>query len=318
MNAITIPQLQIATIVINNVAISLHSIDSFIVSKKELNDSNNKIRETIVQGMLENTIPISFYEQCNTWRAIKKSTDDFVEKLVGNQSYDSITVKPKGGRKFNYDFELTICSGINILCIKHIELKFNTKTVSGCPQFVSLGGEKMKNCLSNRFDIYFYENHLSNILNQHGSSIPPLETYTAQVNQPSPNCLKEIKEHYSSDTTFCQFCKQESAKAIANFIQETELNIEQLNIYLQETQKDKVYMMWHTDQFYIEEPNLDNYVVVSATKTKNSYQCFTQSGKTLIVLLRWKNGNGIAYPALQISEKKRKEKNKPNVVVSIL
>jgi len=43
---------------------------------------------------------------------------------------------------------------------------------------------------------------------------------------------------------------------------------------------------------------------LSYKKMKNYYECKTESGYKLKVLLRWKNGNGIAYPAFQISIKK--------------
>jgi len=46
-----------------------------------------------------------------------------------------------------------------------------------------------------------------------------------------------------------------------------------------------------------------DYNIVSCVKNpaKSRYECETQSGKKINVLLRWKNGNGIAFPAFQIS-----------------
>jgi len=286
--------------------LSVSSIEAFTVSKRETNNANNKIREVIIQCILEDTIPYNFYEECSKWQELKQSTHDFIEKLVNHQPYDIIKVQPKGGRKYNYDFDFYIYYNKNLISTHRIELKFNTKSIRGCPQFLSIGGQKMKSCLSKPFDVYFYKNHLTNIFQHLGKPIPSLETYTTQIHQTSPECMREVKEKYKTDKSFCQICKQESAKAITNYIQETELNVNNLNSYLQETQRDKVYMMWYKGKFYMEEIKTTNYIIVSVVKTKNSYQCYTQTGKTLIVLLRWKNGNGVAYPALQISESSKK------------
>ena len=51
---------------------------------------------------------------------------------------------------------------------------------------------------------------------------------------------------------------------------------------------------------------LDDYIIESCVKepSKFRYVCKTKSGVELTVLLRWKNGNGIAFPAFQISARK--------------
>ena len=48
---------------------------------------------------------------------------------------------------------------------------------------------------------------------------------------------------------------------------------------------------------------LSPFTIASCVKNpaKSRYDCVTQSGKKIRVLLRWKNGNGIAFPAFQIS-----------------
>jgi hypothetical protein len=51
--------------------------------------------------------------------------------------------------------------------------------------------------------------------------------------------------------------------------------------------------------------NVDDFIIESVTKNSkmNRYDCLCKSGKTLEVLLRWKNGNGIAFPAFQIQHR---------------
>jgi hypothetical protein len=53
--------------------------------------------------------------------------------------------------------------------------------------------------------------------------------------------------------------------------------------------------------------NPDDYTIVSYVKDPQGsrYIATTKSNKQIRILLRWKNGNGIAYPAFQISANKK-------------
>ena len=66
-------------------------------------------------------------------------------------------------------------------------------------------------------------------------------------------------------------------------------------------------MMYSKNKFHYQIPNMDDYSIQSYIvdpKNKNRFICETKSGKQMYVLLRWKNGNGIAFPAFQISQRK--------------
>ena len=78
--------------------------------------------------------------------------------------------------------------------------------------------------------------------------------------------------------------------------------MDKLNDYLWNSQKDKYYMLYKNDQFYLEKPNIDDYTIIYNVPIPNkySYQCITRSNKKMNIMLRWKNGNGIAFPAFQI------------------
>ena len=53
----------------------------------------------------------------------------------------------------------------------------------------------------------------------------------------------------------------------------------------------------------IKKDNSKNYEIISYIKEPElqRYVATTKTGIVLKILLRWKNGNGIAYPAFQIS-----------------
>ena len=85
------------------------------------------------------------------------------------------------------------------------------------------------------------------------------------------------------------------------------LDITSLSDYLSKTQNNKHYMLYDTNknEFILEKAVMDDYKIESVSNhpEKYSYECKSKSGKKLNVLLRWKNGNGIAFPAFQISSK---------------
>jgi hypothetical protein len=62
-------------------------------------------------------------------------------------------------------------------------------------------------------------------------------------------------------------------------------------------------MLYSEGTFIKQCVNLDDYVIVDVVKNpqKFRYECVSKNGKKITVLLRWKNGNGIAFPAFQIS-----------------
>ena len=83
-----------------------------------------------------------------------------------------------------------------------------------------------------------------------------------------------------------------------------ELDTQKLSSYLLESQKNKHYMMYSKNCFHYQTPNMYDYVIHSYIvhqKNKNRFICETKSGKKMYILLRWKNGNGVAFPAFQIS-----------------
>ena len=76
-----------------------------------------------------------------------------------------------------------------------------------------------------------------------------------------------------------------------------------MNESLYESQKDKKYMLWDRNKFHLEIINKDNYMIesiINNSKNNNTILCKTKNNNYINILIRWKNGNGIAFPALQI------------------
>lgn len=91
-----------------------------------------------------------------------------------------------------------------------------------------------------------------------------------------------------------------SEQAIKNNINKLHKKLEQ--------QKNKHYMLFHKNKFYydtIEDLSLIDYNT-KIEKNKNSY-ILSNSKFILKILLRWRNNNGIAFPAFQISYSGKKD-----------
>ena len=108
----------------------------------------------------------------------------------------------------------------------------------------------------------------------------------------------------TEDVDKYQKCKEISNHSISEFLKITDLIVPEINKYLFQTQKDKHYMLYdiNTKTFKYEKPDIKDFTIKSDTirKTKNRFIGKTESEKPINILLRWKNGHGIAFPAFQV------------------
>jgi len=276
------------------------------------NDKHNKIREEIIQAMPY--IDEDYFNDPKfgtSWRQIKTSFDLNMAEIC--PSYSSYKIKHKAGRNYNYDFAVSFFDS-NKSLIKEVKLefKFNAASIDETPQFVS--PMKPSQYLSQSFEEYYYFNYLVPLLNKFSLPVPDLEIYLKQVHGDKPKCLTEAQTLYyqgcktSSRFTgdenalaFYKACNESSSSCIEKFIQETDLDTEKLNQYLFQSQDDKIYLLYKNGNFNLQYTNPDDYAIQSYEKQSNRYFATTKSNKKVKILLRWKNGNGIAYPAFQIS-----------------
>jgi hypothetical protein len=276
------------------------------------NDKHNKIREDIIRSMPY--IDEDYFndpEHGTSWRQIKTSFDLKMREIC--PSYSSYKILHKAGRNFNYDFEVSFIDGDNnLIKTVKLEFKYNAASIDETPQFVS--PMKPSQYLSQSFEEYYYLNYLIPLFNKFNLTVPALETYLKQVHGNKPKCLEEAQLLYhqgckqSSRYTgaenalaFYTACKESSSQCIKNFILETDLDIEKLNKYLIQSQDEKIYLLYKNGEFHLQFSNSDDYIIESYIKDTNRYTATTKSGKKIKILLRWKNGNGIAFPAFQIS-----------------
>lgn len=281
-------------------------------TRRSNNDKYNIIRENIIQS-----IPYIDEDYFNdqeygiAWRQIKTSFD---QKMRENcPSYSSYKIQKKAGRKFNYDFNISFFDvDNNLIKREKLEFKYNASSIEETPQFVS--PMKPSQYLSQNFEEYYYLNYLIPLFNKYNLTIPELDIYLKQVHGNKPKCLEKAQLLYyqgckqsskyngnEKSLAFYEECNQLSSQCITNFIMNTELDIEKLNQYLIQSQDKKIYLLYKNSAFHLQFTNSDDYIIQSYEKQSNRYIATTKSDKKIKILLRWKNGNGIAYPAFQIS-----------------
>ena len=278
------------------------------------NDHNNKIREKIIETM--SYIDDEYFNDPTygtSWRDLKTSFDLKMNELCNN--YHTYKIKHKAGRKFNYDFINSFYDSSNVL-IKNVKLefKFNASSIDQSPQFVS--PMRPSQYLSQSFEEFYYTNYLSNLFNKYQLSIPDLDTYIKTIHKTNPKCMNEAQLlYYQGCKTSSKYTETERAinfyndanivsrECIYNFITNTDLDIDKLNQYLIQSQEDKIYLLYKNNSFNLQYSNSDDYIIENYEKQPDNFRYLanSKSNKKIKILLRWKNGNGIAFPAFQIS-----------------
>jgi len=281
-------------------------------SSRKTNDINNKKRELILCSIINNETPTSYFKKSTHWFNLKKELDKFILELASKYSIDNISsvkCNQKAGRNNNYDFDIII----NNIKIK-VEFKFNSSSIQQTPQFVS--PMKLSQYLSYNFEEFYYDNYIKDLNKKYNIKIPDKKEYLAKIHSTNPKCVSEIQEKYykgcyisskftnnHEDIEFYNYMKHISKDCILNFIEKYELDIIKLNEYLKNSQSNKIYMMYKNNKIYLQEDNPEDYNILSYVKepTLSRYKAISKSGKIVKILIRWKNGNGVAFPAFQIS-----------------
>jgi len=295
-----------------NDTIIFNDINVFTDNSREKNDLYNKKRENIISCILNNKIPEKYYTLSPRWNKLKTGIFLFIEELCKKKGiiYNDIKCIPKAGRVHHYDFEIVI----NHVEVIKVEFKFNTSCVNNTPQFVS--PMKPSQYLESSYEEYYYDNYFINLVNKYNLLLPTKEEYLKYIHSTSPVCLKVHQEKYyrgckksskysgdENDIEFYESSKKTSHDSIMKFISKYDIDKDKLTKYLLDTQKNKFYMLYKDGKFYLEIMDEYDYIITEITKDpeKNRYMAKTKSHSNLKILLRWKNGNGIAFPSFQIS-----------------
>ena len=292
--------------------IKINDINVFTYKNRSKNDSYNKKRENIIACIINNKIPEQYYTLSPRWYNFKIQIKIFIKELCKKKGIciDNIECIPKAGRCHHYDFKIIINNSEEIM----LEFKCNASCVNDTPQFVS--PMKPSQYLESSYEKYYYNNYFSQLVHEYNLPLPTEDEYLKYIHSTNPTCLKNHQEKYyrgcktsrkysgeEKDIKFYESSKKTSRDSIMNFISKYDIDKDKLTKYLLDTQKNKFYMLYKDGKLYLETINLTDYIITETTKDpeKNRYIAKTKSDRKLKILLRWKNGNGIAFPSFQIS-----------------
>ena len=293
-------------------------IESFSLTEKSQNDDMNKKREAIVEMVINDQVPAELYDQSSQWSSMRSWVNAYIEKVLAHAGIDAptnqVTCATKAGRGHNFDFSLRVLDYHAAWHEVKVELKFNAATISDAPQFVS--PMKPSQYMSGSYEEFYFDTYLPQLASMANVQLPVKEMYMKQIHGNKPACVKALQDKYyagckssskftgnSEDVAFYARSNELSKESISVFIANNELNATKLGEYLKHTQHGKYYMMFKDGEFHMETVDMDEYEIVSVENepSKSRFMVTTKTGRQLKVLLRWKNGNGIAYPAFQIS-----------------
>jgi len=292
----------------NNSVITPLSIYAFNPSSqiKFNNDVNNKTRENVVGAIINEKVPTEYYV-IKKWSLMKTAIHNYIDVLhTEKEPYTEIKCIHKGGRGTSYDFIFRFIYEKGQREVK-VELKYNASSIAGAPQFVSPAkpSKFIKHPENISYEEYYYTNYLPKLSEASCLPMPSKEDYISTINSNNPSCMEAYKSLYKTDTTFNGLANEQSRKSISSYIERSILDIASLSEYLCKTQNNKHYMLYNAEkgEFALEKACIDDYKIQSVSNhpEKYIYECKSENGKKLNVLLRWKNGNGIAFPAFQIS-----------------
>ena len=278
------------------------------------NNNNNKIRENIILSMP--FIDDEYFSDTKfgiQWTNLKNDFDQNMKIIC--PTFTSYKIKHKAGRKFNYDYSVSFLNeNKKMISEVKLEFKYNAITIDETPQFVS--PMKPSQYLSIPFEEYYYDNYLVKLFQKFELEIPNRENYLKTIHNNKPKCMKQAQLLYyqgckqsskytgsSEAISFYENCNGDSKECIKKFIENSDLDINKLNQYLINSQNNKIYLLYKDGKFNLDTSDIHNYSILSYLKNpeRARYEAITKSGKKINILLRWKNGNGIAYPAFQIS-----------------
>ena len=266
------------------------------------NDSNNKLREVVITALWDP--PIEFINDSGfgkTWNDISQQFKKIVTKLYP-YPFDSFKIMKKGGRKNHTDFVFKFVNNNELVHEECIEFKHGSKSISVTPQYLNLP-EKFELIPHQSYPEYFYDKFISEICAFDNIEVPTKNQYMKYIHQnnydklPIFRDLKDNENNNKKEKT--SIVKKSIDEYLKNYAENIDLN--KLNIKIRETQNKK-FILWDGYNFHIDQFSPDEMVVTSFNSIKNKNTIILNSNckSKHHLLLRWKNHNGILYPAWQI------------------
>ena len=294
-------------------SISANDIEIFYTkSTRASNDSTTKKREAILSMNKDKVVEFYTNEIYGSkWEEILGKWYDALSTLT-TRKYKKINIEHKGGRRFNYDFDILFedTSGM-IVDNVNVEFKFNCKKISNAPQCLSLK-EDMK-FIDKSYAEYFYDYYLHQIIEGLENMKPDKKSYLKNVYKTNYKVDPLFEEMYNldKDVKNADFRKKKSEivdESIASYLEEygSSIDVDKVIDDITSRNSKKIFVLWcpvekifniesmdFTSKYFKFDRIQNNNVIVLSNRHKQEYH----------LLLRWKNHKGVLLPAWQIKHK---------------
>jgi hypothetical protein len=238
-------------------------------------------------------------------------------KSICPTEYDHLQIIKKGGRSFNYDFEIIYFNSSNDEIHRaKVEFKHNTSTIDKMPQILSLQ-DKFGLIGAMSYSEYYYTHYLDAYLAVIGytGDKPSLTEYvalvagTAHEKHPMFGYMRKA-ESGPSKVKCADIVKESIHTYLYKYI--VKFKVDDFSNKLIESQKNKYFLLWDLKQFHVDmltEKDLQILHINIKPSKKNANTVIALSVKyEFQLLLRWRNHNGILNPAWQIKATKFKSR----------
>jgi len=269
---------------------------------RDTNDSKNKRREKILLDTHNGLTAIFFQDPTygSQWQTLATQLKEAEKELM--KSDGPLTLKAKGGRSNNSDFELS--DGIKKI---NLEFKFGGKSVDSIPEFFNPAADKPFH--SELYARFFHQKYLAKLVELYGlTDMPTEQIYMKEIHK---NSSKNpfFKSFYDKDDLKSPLYKQKRdivATSITEFLTlyKDQTNLEILTAELQRSQENKHFLLYEDGKFYHDEIKATELIADSILPIRNGNLLVVQMKEPntkIEMLLRWKNRLGILFPAWQIS-----------------
>lgn len=307
----------------------LFFLPSSVLSGRENNDKNNKIREEILPILIKpDPRFINDTEYGPIWSDMSTKLNNTIHNItpqVASLSRDNHTfhLEHKGGLTYNHDFMFYCFHNDNpdnsILSIP-IEFKYNATSIIKLAQFLELSDKSMFddnkfNMSSYSYSEFYYDHYLQkyiDIINTH------LDHDISRVSLPEKtHYLKHIQNFKTTDPFFLlikslasQQKDLKSSLVTQSYTEYLQLHshsftFDKLTEKIRSSQKEKIYIMWDNQDFNIEQMNVDNLTLSHILPDSINGACFTietiNFQHNIRVRINWGNINGVLNPRWKIS-----------------
>lgn len=298
----------------------------FHTSSKKDNDNYNKRRENFLVKLADDSFKTDDENILEFRKKLVKVLNTYI-----TCSYDSLKLIPRGGRKYNYDFDLEVYRNMFLQETFKIEFKYGSTNIYSIPQFLSIYANnpsfqfiKLFTQSNSSYVDYYYKNCYRQCMEILGLEHKSYGEFLKNINK--NEVVEEIMKLDNKKKEQCYSIVDEGIKKYLHSIKLTNTVslYEGLTIdfdIIQKTfnnQRDKIYLFCESGVF--NTCKYENFIIDKtrfSIKNNNTLCIFdTDNIRSYHLLLRWKNRKAAGGPAWQISVKNLNSNSRKFIIVS--